>query len=145
MIKRFDVMNLARKHIFFCLPYHITSLTIQKSFFFYSKITKRKTSQQYKNKCHVCNIPINLENSSDFVTCGSCNQSPICKNLHCAILCEKTKVWNCKLCRSFLNGSSSACDWLISQLNDKLLQGKSADGHNKIVWNQSSSNGEINS
>lgn len=110
---------------------------------YYSKIAKRKTSLRSKNNCHVCNIPINLENSSDFVTCGSCNKSPICRNLHCAIWSDKSKVWDCKLCRSFLNGSGSACDWLISQLNERLLQGKSADSHNKIVWNQANSNGEI--
>lgn len=40
-----------------------------------------------------------------------------------------------------MNGSNSACDWLISQLNEKLLQGKGIDSHNKIVWDQSS-NGE---
>ncbi|XP_037046730.1 uncharacterized protein LOC119081716 isoform X2 [Bradysia coprophila] len=99
-----------------------------------SKITKRTIAEQTINKCLVCNVPINLDKTSDFVTCDTCKQSPICKNLHCAIWSDKSKVWNCKLCRSYLHGSSSACDWLISQLNERLLQGKDNEDHSKIVW-----------
>lgn len=125
---------------------HATALIIylfHYLFSFSSKITKRKVTEQSKNKCHVCNTAINLERVSDFVTCGSCNHSPICRNLHCAIWSDKLKLWNCKLCRSFLNGSNTACDWLIAQLNEKLLQGKAVDGASQIVWDQSNANGEI--
>ncbi|KAG4073806.1 hypothetical protein HA402_001030 [Bradysia odoriphaga] len=111
-----------------------TILLIRKGAQLFSKITKRTIAEQTRNKCHVCNIPINLDNTSDFVTCDSCKQSPICRNLHCAIWSDKSKVWNCKLCRSYLHGTSSACDWLISQLNERLLQGKGNEDHSKIVW-----------
>ncbi|KAJ6643313.1 hypothetical protein Bhyg_08273 [Pseudolycoriella hygida] len=103
-----------------------------------NKITQRKALEQSNTKCHVCNSHINLDSSSDFVACGSCNHSPICRNLHCAVWSDKLKAWNCKDCRSFSNGSNSACDWLISQLNEKLLQEKGSQ--KQIIWDASSTN-----
>lgn len=61
------------------------------------------------------------------IVCDGCKQH-ICRQ--CAVpgsVPNAMSTWNCKLCNSFLQGSHTACDWLLQQLNQRFASRQALD------------------